>query len=31
MLQIGPGASYLIDVLRPVVVFGAGLALIVLP
>ncbi|MDQ4104214.1 MAG: MFS transporter [Actinomycetota bacterium] len=31
MLRIGPGASYVIDVLPPVVVFGAGLALIVAP
>jgi len=31
MLRIGPGASYLIDVLPPVIVFGAGLALIVAP
>jgi EmrB/QacA subfamily drug resistance transporter len=31
MLRIGPGASYVIDVLPPVVMFGAGLALIVAP
>lgn len=31
MLRIGQGASYLINVLPPVVVFGAGLALIVPP
>jgi EmrB/QacA subfamily drug resistance transporter len=31
MLRIGPGASYLVDVLPPVVVFGTGLALIVAP
>lgn len=31
MLRIGPGASYLIDVLPPVIVFGTGLALIVAP
>ncbi len=31
MLRIGPDASYVIDVLPPVVVFGAGLALTVAP
>ena len=31
MLRIGPGASYMVDVLPPVVVFGTGLALIVAP
>ncbi len=31
MLRIGPSASYVLDVLAPVVVFGTGLALIVAP
>ena len=31
MARIGPGASYLVDVMPPVAVFGCGLALTVAP
>ena len=31
MLRIGPGASYLLDVLPPVIVLGLGLSLLVAP